>query len=209
MAISTFGELTTAVAEWTGRDDIPASTLSNFVQMTEAMFNYGDDANDFSPLRCRQMEKTATVTVSSGEGDLPSDYLEAIKVKDPANTTRNILYALPDWLDDNFPTGQDDTYPQYYTIIGETLVCPISVSLTYYRTIPTLTTGSSTSNWLITASPNAYLFGSLMQYSIWSKNPENVVYYRSLTVNAVSGLQKSSIASKAGRLERRSAGGAW
>lgn len=209
MAIGTFDELKSSISDWTGRDDLSSTLQSDFVTMTESMFNYGDAAMDFAPLRARQMETTATVTVTDGGGDLPEDFLEVIKIKDPGDTTRKIEFATSDWIDANFPVGQDGTYPNYYTIIGETLVCPISVSMTYYRTIPTITTSGSGTNWLLRASPNAYLFGGLMQYSVWTKNAENVGYYRGLMVNSVSGLQRSSIASKAGRLAKRSGAVAW
>jgi len=156
------------------------------------------------------MEKTATVTVTSGAGDLPEDFLEAIKVKDPADTTRNIEYAPGEWIDQSFPTGQDDTYPNYYTIIGTQLVCPISVSLTYYRTIPTITTAEDGTNWLLAAAPNVYLWGGLMQYSVYSKNPENVVHYRALMSNALSGLRRADLNARAGMVTKRAGGsGAW
>lgn len=210
MAIGTFGELKAAIADWAARTDIPSTTLANFVTLAETMFNYGDADAEFDPLRCRQMETTATVSVTSGEGDLPEDFLEVIKVKDPGDTTRDITYAPPDWLDQNFPTGQDGTYPNFYTIIGDSLICPIDVSLTYYAKIPTIASGADDqTNWLIVASPNAYLFGGLMQYSVWSRNTENVVYFRTLMANAVAGLQRSNISSKAGHLERRASGVAW
>ena len=209
MTIATHAQLKTSIADWAARPELADTLLTDFVTLTEAMFNNGDQSIDFPPLRARQMEETATVTVSGGTGDLPSDFLEAIKVKDPGDTTRNIEFATPDWIDENFPTGQDGTYPSFYTIIGDQLICPISVSLTYYQSIPTLTTGASTTNWLLTAAPNAYLWGGLMQYSIYSKNAENVGYYRTLLVGALSGIQRSSIGSKAGRLTRRSGAVAW
>jgi hypothetical protein len=209
MSLSNFGQLKSALKQWAKRGSLSDAVLTDFVTLTESVFNYGDGANDIAPLRVRDMEATATVTVTGGSGALPADFLEAIKVKDPGSTTRDIKYAPPDWIDENFPTGQDSTYPDFYTIVGSTLYCPITVSLTYYEKIDTITTDDATTNWLLTKAPNAYLYGGLMQYSIYDKNPENVVYYRGLMANALASLGYSDLNSRAGQMTRRSAVPAW
>ena len=210
MALSNFGEVKSAIKNWAKRDSLSESVLTDFVTLTEAVFNYGDGMHDIAPLRVRDMETVdTTVTMTSGAGSLPADFLEAIKVKDPGDTTRNIEFAPADWIDENYPTGQDGTYPGYYTIIGSTLYCTIDVSLTYYAKIATITAADADTNWLLTKAPNAYLYGGLMQYAIYDKNPENVVYFRGLMANALAGLGYSDINSRAGQMTKRAAAVAW
>ena len=81
--------------------------------------------------------------------------------------------------------------------------------MTYYAKITALAGVASATNWLLTKSPNAYLYGGLMQYSIWNRNAENVAYYRGLMMGALSGLSYSDINSRAGTLTRRAAMPAW
>lgn len=203
MALTSFSELKSSIKDWAKRSSLGDALLADFVTLTESVFNYGDDPNAVRPLRVRDMETTATVTVTDGVGDLPSGFLEAIKVKDPGDLTRDIKYAPSDWLDENFSTGQDGTYPTYYTIIGTSLVCPIDVSLTYYTKIETITGSEGGYNWLLTKAPNAYLYGGLMQYAIWDKDPEKVGYYRNLMLGALAGLQYADLNSRAGAMVRR------
>lgn len=206
MALTTIAELRTSIKDWAVRADLSDTLIDDFVTLTESTLNYGEKDEGsgawlIRPLRVREMEDTETVTMTSGVGALPSDFLEAIKVKDPGDITRDIEYATPAWLDANFPTGQDGTYPAFYTIIGTDLHCPIDVSLTYYAKIPGLVANST--NWLLTKAPNAYLYGGLMQWSIYSKNPEAAAGYRAMMATALGALQGSDINSRAGSMVRR------
>lgn len=203
MSFASYSALRSSIKDWAERDSLSDDLVKDFVVLTEAVFNYGDDPNGVKPLRTRDMETTATVTMTSGVGDLPTDFLEAIKVKDPGGTTRTIRYATPDWLDENYPSGQDGTYPEFYTVIGTSLLCPIDVSLTYYAAIDTITGNDGAYNWLLTKAPSAYLYGGLMQYSIYNKNPEAAAGYRSLMINALGGLNTQDIMSSAGQYVRR------
>jgi hypothetical protein len=199
MALTNLTELYTSIKDWAVRADLSDTLLADFVTLTEGTLNHG--SGDVPSLRVRDMETTATVTMTSGTGTLPTDFLEAIKVTDPGDITRDIQYATPDWIDENYPTGQDATYPFFYTIIGDQLLCPIDVSLTYYARIPSLVGDSM--NWLMTKAPSVYLNGALMQYSIYDKDAEKAVGYRGLMLSALAGLQASDLNSRAGHLVRR------
>lgn len=207
MALTTYSELRASIRDWAERSELSDALILDFVTMCESVFNNGerDETGGYlvRPLRVRDMETTATVTMTGGAGALPTDFLEAIKVKDPGGITRDIKYAPPDWLDENYPSGQDDSYPTYYTIIGTTIYCPIDVSLTYYAKISTITGSDGGTNWLLAKAPNAYLYGGLMQYSVYNKNPGAAAGYRSLMVNALGGLGYSDLNSRAGHMVRR------
>lgn len=209
MALSTYSALRSSIRDWAVRPDLSDETVKDFVVLTEAVFNYGEAPQAIDPLRVREMETTAAITMTSGVGDLPTGFLEAIKVKDPGDVTRDITYATPDWLDENFPTGQDSVYPQFYTIIGSSIYCPIDVSLTYYAQIDTITGNDGAYNWLLTKAPNAYLYGALMQYSIYDKDPGAVTGYRAMMGAALAGLQMQDVKSVAGRYTRRSSSPAY
>lgn len=207
MALTSYSGLRSSIKDWAERTGLSDDLVKDFVVLTESIFNYGekDESGGYlvRPVRTRDMETTAAITMTSGAGDLPTGFLEAIKVKDPGGTTRTIRYATPDWLDENYPSGQDGTYPEFYTVIGSSLLCPIDVSLTYYAAIDTITGNDGAYNWLLTKAPSAYLYGGLMQYSIYNKNPEAAAGYRSLMINALGGLNTQDIMSSAGQYVRR------
>lgn len=190
MALSSVTQMRSSIKDWAVRDDLSDTLIDDFLVLTESALNYGDQPNELAPLRVREMETTATVTVTSGVGSLPDDFLEVIKVKDPGDTTRNIEYATPE-----------------YTIIGSDLYCTIDVSLTYYAKIPSITTNST--NWLLTKAPNAYLWGGLMQYSIYDKDVAGAAGYRGLMIASLNALGYSDLNSRAGMMTRRSAMPVW
>jgi hypothetical protein len=148
------------------------------------------------------METVGTVTVTSGSGPLPVDFLEPIAVTNPSGVTNAIDYATGEWIANAYPTGQNATDPHFYTIVGSTLYSTISVTLPYYAKIPSLVADGQ--NWLLTKAPNAYLYGCLMQYSTWDKNAEQVAGYRALMNNALGGLNYTDVNSRAGSFTRRS-----
>src|SRR5262245_10780943 len=71
MAISTYSELQTAVANWLNRTDL-TERIPEFVALAEAQMN--------RRLRVRQMVTRAEATLASAFVDVPSDMLEPIQL---------------------------------------------------------------------------------------------------------------------------------
>lgn len=206
MAITTYAELQTAIAAWSHRDDL-TSVIPDFIVMTEALFNHGDEELDFAPLRTWQMETTDDFTVTSGAVALPSDFLEPIRLTAATSPVREIEYAEPGWLKEAYPSGQDADSQRFYTIESGSVISANDFEMVYYQAIPDLATNNS--NWLLTAFPNAYLYGGLLQYSIYSKSDVQAQRYLRLMRGAVRGLQRSSINSLGGVLQMRASAPAW
>ncbi len=200
MSISNYGELKTAIADWSVRSGF-TSFLPDFVRMAEDICNYGEgdrsDQGFIAPLRCLQMETTVSLTVTDGAADLPDDFLEVRKVK-ATSPARKMDYATPEWFDESYPTG--DTFDfQFYTVDGMSLIAGQDVSLTYYAKIPTLVGGADgDTNWLLTASPFAYLWGTLYALSIFNKDGEKAAGYRSLFLASTGGFRGTTAFSRVG-----------
>lgn len=164
MALTTYSDLQTAVANWIARTDL-TSYIPDFVVLFEAHVN--------RTLRVRRMETTTTLTPdSSGEATVPSDFLEFIRLTWQGSQTRELEYVTPSYLQYFNATGSQDT-PQVFTIEGSTLkVTPLSttnVELVYYQQVPAL---ASNANWLFSQHPDVYLFGTLVEANVFIKNPE-------------------------------------
>lgn len=206
-AITNFGSLKTAVADWSLRSDL-ASVIPDFVVYAETIFNYGDgqpgDGSYIPPLRTRDMETiSATISSVANVAALPTDFLATIRVQTDASPTRDLIYKDPNWYTENYPSG-DSTMPQFYTVIGSNIIVSADIILTYYAKIPTITAADPNTNWLLTASPNAYLYGTQYHLYIYMQEGDKAGAARGLMANAMASLGNVSNFSRAGSYVRSS-----
>lgn len=181
MAISTFSELKTAVANWIDRTDLSAR-IPEFITLFEAQVN--------RRLMVRPQTTSTTITMSSGSGSLPSDYLEWKRVTWDGSTDRELDYVTPSFLRSYNPTGASSD-PTYFTIEGGTIkvarLSDTSLDLLYSQKVPALS-DSATTNWLLTSHPDAYLFGSLTMCATFTSDAENGKAWNALTQNILGEL---------------------
>ena len=79
MTISTYSDLKAAIGNWTARATNTAFALRipEFIAMAETRIFYGQDQPfETAPVRVRDMETAADITVTSGSGVLPERWLE-------------------------------------------------------------------------------------------------------------------------------------
>jgi hypothetical protein len=190
MALSNYIELQASIADFLTRGDLTAAIV-DFIRLTEAMLDSGDEARNIEPLRHRLMETTsADNTPTSGDITLASDFLEMISVRYTATDPTELDYASPKWLHDAYPTTESGT-PRYYTIVGSTLkIRPTGTSdidYDYYKKIPAL--ASNSTNWLLTLAPQVYLNGAIFWASIYGgTSPEAGMASLALFRSAIDGL---------------------
>lgn len=204
MAISTFAELKTAVSNWLGgRSDLD-SRIPEFVTMAEARINYGADAPfQSNPLRIGKMLTTSDVSLvaNTATASLPTGYLEARRMYVAGDTKRTLDYIAPTlfWG----MNGVNETgLPKAYTIEGDNIVfSPVpdtayTLKLLHYKAFDALSADDDT-NWLLTNAPNAYLYSTLFEASIYTRNQANQQLYLGLARSTVNGLNKASAVSQA------------
>lgn len=177
-AISDYSNLLIDASEYAKRDDV-AHLFQRFVGLAEGKMN--------RVLRTADMETAGTVVLTNGDGDLPTDFLEAREVLTPDG--RNIgawsLQALTARYRNN------GGYPQGYAVVGRKIMArPTtngSLTMTYYAAIPPLTPAAPT-NWLLEKAPDAYLYALVEEISIWARDVDGAGAARSLKENAMAGL---------------------
>ena len=94
-------------------------------------------------------------------------------------------YAHPSYLQAIYPTSPADV-PRLFTIEGSTLkVRPLDATpleFDYFQKIPALASvapGDGTqTNWLLTAHPDLYLFGSLVEAEMFGVNDERAPLWK-------------------------------
>jgi hypothetical protein len=169
MALTTYAELQTAVANWLARDDLAAS-VPDFITLFEACAN--------RKLRVRQMETTATLAPSAGSAALPSDYLSWRRVTWTGSTRVELDYVEPSWLQAAYPDTPAGR-PRVFTIEGGTLkIAPAdggALEFNYYQKVAPL---SAAVNWLYAAHPDIYLFGALTEAQGFNLDTEKLALWK-------------------------------
>jgi hypothetical protein len=189
MAISTFSELKTGVENWLGHTLFTAR-LGEFVALFEAWANRN--------LRARQQETSTTLTPSSGSATLPTDYLSTRRATWTGSNRVELQYVNPSYLQALFPDTPSGT-PVMFTIEGTTFkLRPTSttgIEFDYYAKIAALS-DSATTNWLLTAHPDLYLFGSLVEACMFGDEDTRAASWLARRNSIAEEIQKLSNVSK-------------
>ncbi len=205
MSISSYSDLKTEWQKWTSDTTTTLSDrFDNLTTILEARMHWGaEQPNPFPspPLRARQMEQRATATANDEYLALPTDYLEMIYLK---------VNGSPDtFLDPMTPiqatrsTSNDtDSDLKYFTVAaGELKFSPapassVTVEMLYYKFIPGLV--ANLSNWLLTAAPNVYLYGGLLEIYLFKGAMDRAAYFHGLYSGSLHSLDAAQKLSRAG-----------
>lgn len=176
MAISTYSELKSAIADWLNRDDL-TSVIPSFIELAEAELTRN--------LRHRKMIVRADATINSEYTQTPLDWFQTqtlILETDPVTT---LEYLTPEALNAKRAASTANGKPLFYTMIGtEIQVYPVpsgdhTAEMVYYSKIPSLS-DSETTNWLLTLAPDIYLYGSLMQSAPYLQDDNRLSVWNAL-----------------------------
>ena len=187
MAISTYSELTTAVANWLDRDDLTLR-IPEFIALAEAKFN--------RTLRLRSMEAKYTANTVAGQRNLalPTGYIQMRNFQVNSNPLTTLSYVTPE-IYDRLWGGSTSGIPKFYTILAnEVSFGPIpatvmEVEMLFYKNFTNLSASVAT-NWLITNAPDAYLYGAMMQAEPFIMNDERVALWGASLSKAIQELQE-------------------
>jgi len=162
MALSTYAELKTGIANWLNRSDLTDEIADDFIKLTEADFN--------AKLRIRPMEQIDTITIDSETETVPTGF---IAVRSFYILLSSVKYPLEYITPHNLfevKGGSTTARPRAYTIesdnetetfrFGPSPDTSYTGYLSYYKAISALSV-SNTSNWMLANHPAVYLYGSL------------------------------------------------
>lgn len=173
MALTSYSELQAYVAsELFGRTDL-TDEIKDFIRLAEAHM-----ANN---LKCREMDTTSTLTITSGEATVPSDLQSVKSLRLTDSPYSEIQYEPIEVIESRRPdiTGTI----QVYDIVGEKFIFwpPSSASarLRYRADIPVLA-ADNTTNWILDEHPHLYAYGSLWQAFMHVKDDQRAAQYAAL-----------------------------
>ena len=209
MAIGTYSELQTAVQNWlddTGANVLLAARVQEFIALAEA---------DISRrLRTRENLGTATGNTVSATATvaLPSDFGGVFSLTITTSDGEKALRQLAAGVALDGFYGEGNGEPAYYVVEGANVrLFPTpggvySYTLRYWQRLAALS-GTNTSNWLLTAHPDAYLFGSLVQAELYNVNDARVPLWQAKYEAALEQIQMQSISDSIGRTDMHVEGG--
>lgn len=197
MAIATYSDLCTAVANWLGGRSDLTSRIPEFIALAEAKFNRS--------LKCPQMETRSytTVNTSSTEPEfvsLPGDFQTMRRIRLSGVTGKPQLSFVSQTQGDQIRYSRHNTTgrPAYFTVFGneiELIPTPDSayeLEMVYRANIPAL--ASNSTNWLLTLAPDAYLYGALLESAPYIKDDERVALWAAALTNTIDAINSLGLA---------------
>jgi len=160
MAIATYTDLQTSIANFLARSDLTAQ-IPDFITLAEGRMS--------RELETRSQEKRSTASLTAGNEYifLPNDMREIREVKLNTSPLTVLKYYSPVALDEQYASNGQGK-PQGFSIVGlEMKLRPIpdssyTAEIIYVGGVAPLTAAAPTNNILI-RSPDAYLYGALAE----------------------------------------------
>lgn len=177
-----YGELKTEITDWLG-DGQFAAKVERMIELAEAEINRRLDTMD--------MEAIATATANNDEYlALPADFggVKSARLITTEGHEFPLRYITDTHMSE-FPEPEKDYLTRFMTIVdGQFRFYPKlddeTVEIRYSKRVPALST-SNTTNWLLNAHPDVYIYGSLAQagafadaskVSAWRAQFENAMH---------------------------------
>ncbi len=186
MALSTYAELKTSIGDWLNRSDLSA-TIPDFISLAEAQIE--------RTLRTRQMIVRANASFDQQYGALPADFLEAKSLKlTSTNPPTPLSFLTIDLLDEQSSSYTASGKPKFFGVVGNQLrILPTpdgtyTTELTYFAKLTKLSNGVTT-NWLLTSSPDIYLYGALLQAAPYLQDDARIQTWATLYERALNDLR--------------------
>ncbi len=162
MAISTYTELKSTIANWLNRSDLTSEISDDFIKLVEADLN--------AKLRIRQMEQIESFTIDSETETVPTGLISVRSFYILSNGTKyHLNYITPANLI-SIKGGSTSGLPRVFTIESDNgteqfRFAPAPDSsytsfIQYYKAFTPLSSANA-SNYILATHPAVYLYGSL------------------------------------------------
>jgi len=204
MALASYSDLKTAVANHLARDDL-TSVIDDFIDLAEARLS--------RELISRSQHKRATATTTTGDEYtvLPTD-LRSIRLVRLNTDPRVVLdFMTPNDLYRAHPNAGQGK-PRSYAVMGDEIALrPIpddayEVEIVYGEGVSALS-DDNTSNTILSRYPDAYLYASLAAAARYLMDEQRAGYYDGLTTVAIEEINRSEDRARfnSGNLEMKAA----
>jgi hypothetical protein len=186
--IADYDELKAAIADFLNREDLTA-VIPTFIKLAEA--DISRSVRDF------RMEKRSTATVDTQYSALPADWVETLRVQITGTSSRIEMVSNGALADMRAQRGDIPGKPTHYAhTAGGLEMFPTpdaeyTIEILYYGKITSLSVAAPT-NWLLTAAPDVYLYGALIQSAPYLKDDARAVVWAGMYQSAVTNQNAAS-----------------
>tara|TARA_R110002096_G_scaffold47780_2_gene127468 strand:+ start:103 stop:720 length:618 start_codon:yes stop_codon:yes gene_type:complete len=170
MALSTYSELQTSIANYLNRSDL-TDNIPDFITLTEGKLN--------RDLLIRASVVRAETTTTSGTAfyNLPSDIIELKNItRDTSSASFALSYLSLESASREYG-GVSSGFPRAYSSVGDTIKllptpdAAYTIGINYYQKLVALS-DSNTSNIILENYPDLYLFGSCFEGALFLNDTE-------------------------------------
>ena len=186
MALTTYNELKTSIGDWLNRSDL-TTAIPDFISLAEAQIE--------RTLRTRQMIVRANASFNVEFGATPADFLEVRSFKlSGTNPPTPLSFMTIDALDAESTKFTASGRPKFFGIVGgqfrlvPTPDSNYATELTYYAKLSKLSASVAT-NFILSASPDIYLYGALLQAAPYLQDDNRISVWATLYERALNDLQ--------------------
>ena len=171
MALTTYSELKTAVANWLDRSDLD-DRIPEFIALAETRHR-----RDFK-IRRMETRVTANTIADSEYYSLPDNFVAMRNIQLNTDPKTPLEYLTPEQMD-RVRGGSSKGKPKAYSIIGNNIqLRPIpdsvyQIEMLYFKYFTALS-DSNTTNDMLTFHPDAYLYAALVEAEPYLQNDKRI-----------------------------------
>tara|TARA_R110000824_G_scaffold105438_1_gene249607 strand:+ start:298 stop:948 length:651 start_codon:yes stop_codon:yes gene_type:complete len=187
MALATYTELKTSVANYLNRDDL-TSVIPDFISLTENRMN-----RDLR-VRANMIRSTTTTTSGTAFYNLPSDLIE---LRNITFNTGSQIYALA-YLSPESGSREYGSIvsgsPRAYTNLGTNIQLypapdgEYTIGINYFQQLTPLSNTVSTNN-ILEAFPDLYLYGSCLEGATYLNDSDQLQRFAGLYQKALTDVR--------------------
>ncbi len=188
MSLTSYADLQTSIAGYLARSDL-TSQIPDFIRLSELRLR--------RDLRIRQMLKSVTTATVAADNtvELPSDFLEVRDLFIVGNPVQPLTYYSPSAFNRNARTWEIGKPRDYTVLANDFQLAPIpdtvyTVQMLYFAA-PAFLSDTNTSNVFLANTPDALLYGALLEAEPYLMNDARLNTWGSMFDRAMSSITRS------------------
>jgi len=188
MSFTSYSDLQTTIAGYLARTDL-ATQIPDFIRLAETRLR--------RDLRIRQMLKSVTTATVAADStvELPSDFLEVRDFVVVGNPVQPLSYFSPSAFNRNTRTWEIGKPNSYTVLANDFQLSPVpdtvyTVQLFYFAA-PTFLSDSNTSNVFLANTPDALLYGALLEAAPYLMDDARINTWGTMFDRAMASITRS------------------